>query len=903
MSDPWYRLSVDDAIAALKTSREHGLTPSEAATRQARFGWNEITFKKTPAWIRFLRQFNDAMVIILLVTAAITGLLTALGSHMLPDTLVILGVVVLNAILGFIQEGKAEGALEALRGMMVPECLVIRGGDLLRITSRELVPGDIVVLEGGDKIPADVRFIDTRNVHVDESSLTGESVPVEKNLAVVVGEHLVPGDQKNIGFAGTYLTQGTARGLVVETGSHTVFGQIAAMVKAADAGRTPLQRKMSEFVGTLIKAILAVGAFNFAYGLYLGYELGYSLYGAVSLVVAAIPEMLPALVTSILAVAGTVMASRKALIRKLPAAETLGATSVICSDKTGTLTENHMTVTQVHVAGQNLAVSGVGYDVTGHFSGAGVTLAAGSLPALGRLLEIGVACNNAHLSEEGGGVGDPTELALLVSAAKGGITKEGLRRYEEIPFDSSTKYMAVLVEWAGRRFIAVKGAPEILLPHCLTSLDATGQPGPIDRDDYLDAARVFARQALRTLGFAFREVDASHRDLLHADLRDLTFAGLQGMIDPPKPSAIEAVAKCRGAGIRTVMVTGDHPDTALAVAAQLGIEAGQVLDGGGTGGDGRRLPASGSRDRRRLRPRGPRTQAAHRRGLPGQRSCRRYDRGRRQRRTSPQAGGHRHRHGHRRHRGGAGGGGHGAGRRQFRHHCQCRGRGPPRLDQPSEGHPLHPADQCRPGPADHGRHHAGGPGAGVRGSLRPRAGADPLDQFTRFGVAHPAPYDGAQGAGPAVAAPRDPKAPIIDALFLQRLVVMGLAVAVPGFLIYYHFGAPAVVAGEILDPLLLTQAQTAAFWAVLLAHFGYVVSARSIYASAFTFSPFGNPWLLGGIAISILIRLIPTLIPAAADLFRTAEFPSDWWPLILLCFFPSFLAIEADKLIRSRLIR
>ncbi len=902
MSDPWYRLDVDETLAALQTSREQGLTPSEAVARQGRYGWNEITFKKTPAWIRFLRQFNDAMVIILLVTAAITGLLTALGSHMLPDTLVILGVVVLNAILGFIQEGKAEGALEALRSMMVPECMVVRGGDLLRIPSRELVPGDIVVLEGGDKIPADVRFIDTRNVHVDESSLTGESVPVEKTTALVQGEHLVPGDQKNIGFSGTYLTQGTARGLVVETGSHTAFGQIATMVSAADAGKTPLQRKMSEFVGTLIKAILTVGAFNFAYGLYLGYELGYSFLGAVSLVVAAIPEMLPALVTSILAVAGTVMASRKALIRKLPAAETLGATSVICSDKTGTLTENHMTVTQIHVAGQNFAVSGVGYDVTGHFSGAGAPLAAGSLPALRRLLEIGVACNNAHLSEEGGGVGDPTELALLVSAAKGGITREGLRRFEEIPFDSSTKYMAVLVEWEGRRFIAVKGAPEILLPHCLTGLDAAGQIGPIDQEDYLDAARVFARQALRTLGFAFREVDASHRDLLHADLRDLTFAGLQGMIDPPKPSAIEAVAKCRGAGIRTVMVTGDHPDTAQAVAAQLGIAAGQVLTGV-------ELAAMDDESLRRA----VETVAIFARVAPEhkQRIAAAF-----------QANGH---------------------------VVAMTGDGvndAPALKQADLGIAMgiagtevarEAADMVLAddnfativNAVEEGRHAWNNLQKAILYTL-PTNAAQALLIMGAVLLAATAPLFAARFVlepvqilwinlldsvlltlplmmepkepGLLSQPPRDAQAPIINALFLQRLVIMGLAVAMPGFLIYYHFGAPAVVAGEILDPLLLTQAQTAAFWAVLMAHFGYVVSARSIFASAFTFSPFSNPWLLGGIAISILIRLIPTLIPAASDLFRTAEFPSDWWPLILLCFFPSFLAIEVDKLIRSGFI-
>lgn len=902
MSEPWYRLDVDETLTALETSREQGLTPSEAVARQALYGWNEISFKKTPAWIRFLRQFSDAMVIILLITAAITGLLTALGNHMLPDTLVILGVVVLNALLGFIQEGKAEGALEALRNMMVPECMVVRGGDLLRIRSRELVPGDIVLLEGGDKIPADVRFIDTRNVHVDESSLTGESVPVEKISAPISGENLVPGDQRNIGFSGTYLTQGTARSLVVETGPLTAFGQIAAMVTAADAGKTPLQRKMSEFVGTLIKAILTVGAFNFAYGLYLGYELGYSFLGAVSLVVAAIPEMLPALVTSILAVAGTVMASRKALIRRLPAAETLGATSVICSDKTGTLTENHMTVTQVHVAGRNLDVSGVGYDVSGHFSEAGAPLALGSLPALRLLLQIGVACNNAHLSEEGGGIGDPTELALLVSATKGGLTKEGLRRFEEIPFDSSTKYMAVLVEWEGRRFIAAKGAPEILLPHCPRGLNADGQPVPIDRDDYLNAARIFARQALRTLGFAYREVDTNHSDLLHADLRDLIFAGLQGMIDPPKPSAIEAVAKCQGAGIRTVMVTGDHPDTAQAVAAQLGIESGQVVTG----------VALAAMDDETLR-RAVETVSVFARVAPEhkQRIAAAF-----------QANGH---------------------------VVAMTGDGvndAPALKQADLGIAMgiagtevarEAADMVLAddnfativNAVEEGRHAWNNLQKAILYTLPTNAAqallimgaillAAAIPLFSIRFVLEPVQIlwvnliDSVlltlplmmepKEKGLLLQPPRDAQAPIINALFLQRLVVMGLAVAVPGFLIFHHFGEAAVVAGKVIDPLLLTQAQTAAFWAVLMAHFGYVVSARSIFASAFTFSPFSNPWLLGGVALSILIRLIPTLIPAASDLFRTAEFPGDWWPLILMCFLPSFLAIEMDKLIRSRFV-
>jgi len=385
MSMNWHGLTAEEAIQKLQTSLG-GLSANEVQTRLQQFGPNEIALVKTPAWIRFLRQFNDPMVIILLITAGITGVLTALGSHMLPDTIVILSVVVLNAILGFVQEGKAEGALDALRSMMVPECVVMRKDGLERIPSSELVPGDIVVLEGGDKIPADVRFIETSNLHVDESSLTGESIPAKKTTAVVAGENIVPGDQRNMGFSGTYLTQGTAKGVVVETGERTVFGKIADMVKAADSGTTPLQRKMSEFVHTLIKAILVVGAFNFLYGIYLGYDMGYSFLGAVSLIVAAIPEMLPALVTAILAVSGTIMATKKALIRKLPAAETLGATSVICSDKTGTLTENRMTVTKVYTAGEVYQVSGVGYDVSGRFASHGRSVDVGETPALKVLL-------------------------------------------------------------------------------------------------------------------------------------------------------------------------------------------------------------------------------------------------------------------------------------------------------------------------------------------------------------------------------------------------------------------------------------------------------------------------------------------------------------------------------------
>ncbi len=897
MSNPWYALSRDEAFRELE-SDENGLSEATAQSRLEQFGPNEIEFKKTPAWVRFLRQFNDPMVIILLVTALVTGVLTAFGSHMLPDTIVIVSVVLLNSILGFVQEGKAEGALDALRSMMVQEALVMRDGDQRRLPARELVPGDLVVLEGGDKIPADVRFVETSNIHVDESSLTGESVPVKKQIDPVSGEDLVPGDQTNMGFSGTYLTQGTARALVVETGMNTVFGRIADMVKAADAGLTPLQKKMKEFVRTLIIAILIVGAFNFGYGVYLGYSTAYSFLGAVSLVVAAIPEMLPALVTSILALSGVVMASRKALIRKLPAAETLGATSVICSDKTGTLTENRMTVTRVHAGGRIMDVTGTGFDLEGEFQIEGMALPAQETPHLMQLLECGFYCNNAHLSGKGG-TGDPTELALRISGAKAELVVDGEKRLEEIPFDSSAKYMAVLMEKAGRRRILVKGAPEVVAEMCSTSPDEQGREQPFDRDTALYTARLFARDALRTLGFAIKEVPPEQSDLRHEDLAEMHFVGLQGMIDPPKQSAIEAVSQCRRAGIRTVMITGDHPDTAQAVAKQLGIDAERVL----TGAELTQL------DEAQLE------QAAEAVSVFA--------------RVAPEH------------------------KKAIAEALQARGlvvamTGDGVNDAPAlkaadigvamgisgtevakESSDMVLADDnfaTIVAAVEEGRHAWNNLQKAILYTLPTNAAqallimgaillAAYIPVFSARFVLEPVQIlwinllDSvlltmplmmeAKERGLLDQPPREATTRIINALFLQRVVVMGLAIAVPGFLIYHHFGAPAVVDGEVVNELLLTQAQTAAFWAILLAHFGYVISARSIYGSVFGINPFSNRWLLAGIGLSIAIRFIPTLVPSAAALFRTAEFPAEWWPLILLCFFPSFIAIELDKALRK----
>jgi magnesium-transporting ATPase (P-type) len=898
MAQAWYNLTGPEIIIALK-SNEKGIDKTSAGARLAQYGLNAIEFKKTPAWVRFLYQLNDPMVIILIVTALVTGTLTALGSPMLPDTIVIVGVILLNAVLGFVQEGKAEGALDALRNMMVQECLVLRDGSQQRIAARELVPGDIVIMEGGDKIPADVRFFEVNNIHVDESSLTGESVPVKKVIDSIPESDLVPGDQKNMGFSGTFLTQGTARGIVVETGANTVFGRIADMVKTADSGLTPLQEKMQEFVRTLIIAILVVGAFNFVYGIYLGYAITYSFLGAVSLVVASLPSMLPALITSILALSGVVMAGRKALIRKLPAAETLGATSVICSDKTGTLTENRMTVTRIFAGGQVFEITGTGYDIKGEFRLDGQRVVPSQQPALMQLLSCGFMCNNAHLSGAGG-TGDPTEIALRVSGAKAEIVADGMHRLVEIPFESSTKYMAVLVRVNGKTFIYVKGAPEVVLGMCSGEPDPSGQLLTVDTVRANAAAKSFAGGALRTLGFAVKEVEQGCTSLCEDDLCALQFVGLQGMIDPPKQSAIEAIEQCKLAGIRTVMITGDHPDTAQAVARQLGIEASRVL----TGSELSKLDETSLRAIAEEVSVFARVAPEHKSAIA----------------QALQANDH---------------------------VVAMTGDGvndAPALkaadigvamgitgsEVAKEASDMVLADDnfaTIVSAVEEGRHAWNNLQKAILYTLPTNAAqamlimgavllAANIPLFaTRF-VLEPVQIlwinllDSVlltmplmmepKEKGLLTTPPRDPKTQIINALFLQRVVVIGLAISLPGFLVYYHFGQPALADPNNIDYLLLTQAQTAAFWGILLAHFGYVISARSIYGSAFSLNPFSNRWLLAGIALSILIRFIPTVVPAANELFRTAPFPAHWWPLILICFFPSFIAIETDKYLRRR---
>lgn len=898
MAKHWYQQSAQEVMAALRTSQQ-GLSTDQANQRIAQYGINQIEFKQTPAWLRFIRQFNDPMVFILLATAIVTGVLTALGEHMLPDTIVIISVVLLNAILGFVQEGKAEGALDALRNMMVPECLVERDGRQHRVPSKDLVPGDIVVLESGDKIPADIRFFEANKLHIDESSLTGESIPIEKHTDPLSAAELVPGDQTNIGFSGTYLTQGTARGIVVATAMNTAFGQIASMVKSAGVTLTPLQKKMKEFVHTLIVAILIIGSLNFAYGVYLGYETSYSFLGAISLVVAAIPEMLPALVTSILALSGTIMAGRKALVRHLPAAETLGATSVICSDKTGTLTENKMTVTKAYAGTQKFQVTGTGYSVEGQFllNKEPVEVITGT--PLHQLLAIGFHCNNAHISSDSS-TGDPTEVALKISGAKANLVTDQYHRLHEIPFDSTTKYMASLIEHNGEKYIFVKGAPEVILGMCDHELSADGTTIELDLDKVLATAKSFASDALRTLAFAFKAVTKEHKDLTLSDLSGMTLAGLQGLIDPAKASAIEAVKLCSKAGIRTIMITGDHPDTAQAVAAKLGIKADKAI----TGAELSNLSEAELKVLVEQVSVFARVAPEHKRSIA----------------KALQENGH---------------------------VVAMTGDGindAPALKQADIGIAMgvcgtevakESSDMVLAddnfstivAAVEEGRHAWNNMQKAILYTLPTNAaqallimGAILMAAFVplfsvRF-VLEPIHIlwinllDSVlltmplmmekKEQGLLAVPPRSAAIKIINPLFLQRVIIIGLMISIPGFLVFHHFGAAAVVDGEVVDAMLLTQAQTAAFWSIHLAHVGYVISARSINKSFFQLNPFGNLWLLAGITISILVWCIPLVFPSATSMFRTAAFPTEWWPVVVACMLPSFLAIEFDKLLRNR---
>ena len=619
----WHSRPVDDVAQELETDIEEGLSPEQAQARLEKYGLNELAETPRPGFAQLLlRQFQDFLILILIVAAALSFVL---GETV--EAAAILAIVILNAVLGVVQENKAEEALAALRKMAAPEARVIRGGHRTSIPAREVVPGDVVFLEAGSYVPADLRLVETANLKIDEASLTGESVPVEKSADAVLSQDVPLGDRRNLAFMGTTVTYGRGAGVVVDTGMQTEIGLIAEMIQSYEEEPTPLQLRLDQlgrwlgwgtlaicgivFIEALIQdtnlALIAQGGF----GTYLAQtrqQIVHLFIVAVSLAVAAVPEGLPAVVTIVLALGMQEMVRRHALIRRLPAVETLGSATIICSDKTGTLTQNEMTAVRLYVANLRLDVAGEGYQPDGHFTNYGDPADPRAHAEALALLTGGLLASDAQLESveaEGSNgdsryrmVGDPTEGALVVAAGKAGLWREEvedrLPRVAEIPFDSDRKRMTTihrgesrgLEESGAAEHIAyVKGAPDVMLPLCDTILE-NGVDVPLNpgrRQHIENVIRDLGGEGLRVLAVAYRHLDDVPAELdPQAVERELSLIGLVAMTDPARPEVKPAVETARRAGIRTMMITGDYPDTARAIAEEINLirsDNGRVITG------------------------------------------------------------------------------------------------------------------------------------------------------------------------------------------------------------------------------------------------------------------------------------------------------------------------------------
>jgi len=575
----WHTLSIERVFAALQ-STPVGLTEVQAARRLAEHGPNELqAVGRVPPWTILFQQFKNVLIVMLLVATALSALL----GHGL-EAIAIAVIVLFAGVLGFVQEYRAERATEALREMAAPTARVLRDREEVEIPARILVPGDVVLLRAGDRIPADARLIEAVNLLIEEAALTGESVPVAKDVAPLANGDVALGDRKNMAYAGTAVTYGRGCAVVVATGLHTEFGKIARMLQTVETRKTPLQDNLDRAGRVLVWAALVVVAVIVGAGLLRGQPFIEMLLFGIALAVAVVPEALPAVVTISLAIGVQRMVKRHALVRRLQAVETLGSTTVICSDKTGTLTKDEMTARKTFVAGQMLEVTGAGYEPRGQFLNQGLAIEPSD--PLKLLLRAAALASDAHIVQrEAGGrwhlTGDPTEGALVVAAAKAGLNKAELEsqfpRVNEIPFTSETKRMTTLHSGPDGVIAWAKGAPEVILDSCVRQLmaDETIDLDAVSRAMILDTARGMAGEALRVLAVAFKP-GATLENAEH----DMTFLGLVGMIDPPRPEAKVAIDTCMQAGIKPVMITGDHPLTAQAVGRELGLlRTGRIVTG------------------------------------------------------------------------------------------------------------------------------------------------------------------------------------------------------------------------------------------------------------------------------------------------------------------------------------
>jgi Ca2+-transporting ATPase len=574
---PWYQLDAEQIMTETAT-RPEGLSAAEAAERLARFGPNRLPEDEGISRLKIvLHQFKSPLIYVLMVAAVVTALLAAY-----IDTGVIVAVLIINAVVGYFQEYKAETSVRALRDMIVPKARVVRDGKETEVPSETLVPGDAVLLASGAKVPADLRLLEVNELKVEEAALTGESLPVDKTTAPIAEVHLTAGDQTNMAFMGTIVVTGRARGIVVETGLKTILGGIAREVKALSVSETPLQLKIAKFARFVGLLVLGSALAIIALGFILGMALTDIFTIAVAAAVAAVPEGLPIVVTVTMAIGISRMARRNAVIRKLSSVETLGSTTIICSDKTGTLTKNEMTVKAVYDGENAYEVTGSGYDPEGEILHDWEPADATGVSSICTLLTIGLLCNESHIYEDEGRFkvdGDPTEGALIVAAMKGGLdAAEELKKNPRIgivPFESERGFMATLHRQDAGEIVFVKGAPEKVLEMC----GSLAGGGALDRQRIMKTSERFAGDGLRVLAMAYKErtqgglAEPFTQESL---VVDLVFAGLQGMMDPPRPEAVEAIADCKQAGIRVAMITGDHAVTAAAIGKMMGLAEGKA---------------------------------------------------------------------------------------------------------------------------------------------------------------------------------------------------------------------------------------------------------------------------------------------------------------------------------------
>ncbi len=897
----WHHLSAEEVVELLEGDAENGLDQFRVKHLQETLGPNIITAKKGKRlWQRFLLQFHQPLIYILIVSGIVTAVL-----HEWVDSGVIFGVVLINALIGYIQEAKAVNALASLARTMTSEATVLRRGEKERISATELVSGDIVLLSSGDKVPADMRLLAVRNLRVDESALTGESLPVEKIEGEFSHDTLLA-DRRNMVYASTLVTYGQGKGIVTAIGDHSEVGRISDLIASVDELATPLTRKIARFSHILLYAILAMAALTIAIGVLRGQPLFDMFLAAVALAVGAIPEGLPAAVTITLAIGVSRMAKRRALIRKLPAVETLGSTTVICSDKTGTLTENQMTVQAIMAGGIVYEVTGAGYDPSaGKIIPADGTLDPGAFPVLAECLRAGVLCNDSMLSNKDGEwqvQGDPTEGALLVAAVKGGGNlaedKNRFHRLDTLPFESEYQYMATLHagEDSTSRLVYVKGATEAVLARCGSRRDAAGASIDLDAVEIHHQVEQMARRGLRVLAFASKKLPVSVDHLTHDDVQaDLVFIGFMAMIDPPQASAVQAVRVCRAAGIQVKMITGDHAVTAVAIAGQIGLQ-------GMTTENGARLRVLTGSDLITLSDRELIGQVEETMVFA---------------RVAPDQ------------------------KLRLVEALQSRGNVVAMIGDGVNDAPA--LKQANIGVA-----------MGITGTEVAKEAADMVltddnfssieaaieegrgvfDNLTKFivwtlptnlgeglviiaailfGVTLPilplqilwinmttAGFLGLMLAfepkepGIMTRAPRDPQAPILTRDLIGRILLVG------GLLL---IGAFALFQWELAKGADLAEARTVAVNAFVVMELFYLFNCRSLTKSVFQLGFFSNVWLFGGVAVMLLVQIVYTYLPVMNRLFQSAPIDLEAWFRIAAAGIITFAIVEFEKWLRLVALR